>query len=95
MKQISNRKQGEAKNGTPEVEVVTVAVLLSPMHPRKQVKCFGDMSDYHQTSCAEQLQERAENLFSKEHQPRTNKKNACCTSATSALANVAFITPLG
>lgn len=34
---------------------MTDAVLEPPMHPRKQVKCFGDMSknDQHQASCAE------------------------------------------
>jgi hypothetical protein len=55
MKQISYGKQGETKNRTPEIEVMTYAVLLPPMHPRKQVKCFSDMSenDYHQTPCAE------------------------------------------
>src|SRR5713226_3303562 len=55
MKQVPNRKQREAKDGTPEIEVMTNAMLQPPIHPRKQVKCFGDMSknDYHQTSCAE------------------------------------------
>jgi len=57
MKQISYGKQRETKNGTPEIEVMTNAMLEPPMHPRKQVKCFGDMSknDHHQTSCAEEL----------------------------------------
>jgi hypothetical protein len=34
---------------------MTNAMLQPPMHPRKQVKCFEDMSknDHHQTSCAE------------------------------------------
>jgi hypothetical protein len=34
---------------------MTNAVLEAPMHPRKQVKCFGDMSkdDDHETPCAE------------------------------------------
>ena len=42
----------EAKDGTPEIEVMTNTVLLPPMHPRKQAKCFGDMSknDQHQAS---------------------------------------------
>jgi hypothetical protein len=32
-------------------------MLNPPMYPRKQVKCFGDMSknDSHETSCAQQL----------------------------------------
>src|SRR2546422_3659247 len=30
-------KQRETKNGTPEVEVMTNATLISPMHPRKEV----------------------------------------------------------
>ncbi len=55
MKQISYGKQRETKNGTPEIEVMTNAMLKSPMHPRKQVKCFGDMgkNDQHQTPRAE------------------------------------------
>jgi hypothetical protein len=55
MKQISYGKQRETKNSAPEIEVMTNALLEPPMHPRKQVKGFGDMSknDHHQTSCAE------------------------------------------
>jgi len=57
MKQISYGKQREPQNGTPEIEVVTNTMLESPMHPRKQVKCFADMteSDNHQTSRTDYL----------------------------------------
>jgi len=57
MKQISYGKQRETKNSTPEIKVMTNAMLQAPMHPRKQMKCFADMSndDHHQTSCAEHL----------------------------------------
>ncbi len=52
MEQISYRKRHEAKNGTAEIEVMTNTMLGAPIHPRKQMKCFGDMGkhDYHQTS---------------------------------------------
>ena len=55
MKQISYGKQRETKNSTPQIEVVTDAMLRTPMHPRKQMECFADMSknDHRQTSCAE------------------------------------------
>jgi hypothetical protein len=55
MKQISYRKQRETKNSTPEIEVMTNAMLEPPMHPRKQVKRFADMSkdNHDKTSCAE------------------------------------------
>ncbi len=55
MKQISYGKQRETKNSTPEIQVMTKAMLEPPMHPRKQVECFADVSknDHHQTSCAE------------------------------------------
>jgi hypothetical protein len=55
MKEISYGKQRETKDSTPEIEVMTNAMLEPPMHPRKQVKFFADMSqyDHHQTSCAE------------------------------------------
>ena len=55
MKQISYGKQCETKNSTPEIEIMTNALLEPPMHPRKQMQSFADMSkdDYHQTSCAE------------------------------------------
>src|SRR6266496_6256469 len=43
IKQISYGKQGEAKNSTPKIEVVTDAVLLSPMHKREHLKCFSNM----------------------------------------------------
>ena len=57
MKQISYREQREAKNRTPEIDVVANALFEPPMHPRKQVKCFEDMSkpDYHQTPCTDDL----------------------------------------
>ena len=45
MKQISQRKQCEAKNGTPKIEVMTNAMLIAPMHPRKQMEGFTDMGE--------------------------------------------------
>jgi len=61
MKQISYGKQRETKNSTPEIQVMTKAMLEPPMHPRKQVECFADESkyDHHQTSCSEYLYEIA------------------------------------
>jgi len=55
MTQISRGKQCETKNSAPEIEIMTNALLEPPMHPRKQMKCFAEMSkdDYHETSCAE------------------------------------------
>jgi hypothetical protein len=44
MKQISYGKQRETKNSTPQIEVVTDAMLRTPMHPRKQMECFADKS---------------------------------------------------
>jgi len=37
VKQVSYRKQRETKDSTPEIEIVTDAVLRPPMHPGKQV----------------------------------------------------------
>ena len=53
--QKSYGKQRETKNSTPEIEVMTNAIRETPMHPRKQIQCFGDVgkNDQHQTSCAE------------------------------------------
>jgi hypothetical protein len=55
MKQISYGKQCETKDGTPEIEIMANALLEPPMHPRKQMKFFADVSkdDYHQTSCTD------------------------------------------
>jgi hypothetical protein len=55
MKQIPYGKQCKTKSSAPEIEVMTSAMLEPPMHPRKQMKCFADMSknDHYQTSCAE------------------------------------------
>jgi hypothetical protein len=55
MKQISLGKQRHTKNSTPEIEVMSNAMLPSPMHPRKQAECFAGMSkdDHHETRCAE------------------------------------------
>ncbi len=57
MKQVPNKKHRETKNSTPEVEVVTDAMIRSPLHPRKQMECFEDMrkDDHDQTSSAEWL----------------------------------------
>jgi len=57
MKQVPNRKQRETKNSTSEVEVVTDAMIRSPLHPRKQMECFENMrkDDHDQTSSAEWL----------------------------------------
>src|SRR5947207_15826835 len=57
---------------------MTNALFKSPMHPWKQMRCFADMTkdDYHQTSCAEQLQKRAHRLSSKEQDYRTRKQHA-------------------
>jgi len=44
MQQISCWKQRDAKNGTPKIDVIANALLASPVHRRKQVKCFKDMS---------------------------------------------------
>jgi hypothetical protein len=54
IEQISYGKQKETKNSTPEIEVMTHAVLEPPMHPRKKLKCFANMTEDHhnQTSCA-------------------------------------------
>jgi hypothetical protein len=48
MQQISCWKQRDTKNGAPKIDVMANAVLAAPVHRRKQVKCFKDMSqDYY------------------------------------------------
>lgn len=44
MEQISYGEQRETKNGARQVEVMADATLETPMHPREQMKSFGDMS---------------------------------------------------
>ena len=44
MTQISYGKQCETKNSAPEIEIMTDTLLEPPMHPRKQMKGFADMS---------------------------------------------------
>jgi hypothetical protein len=62
--QIAKREQCQAENGTPEIKVMTNALLKAPMHLGQEVKRLGDMSEHnHQTSCAKELQERARCLF--------------------------------
>jgi hypothetical protein len=50
---VSYWKQGETKDSTPKIEVMANALLEPPMHPRKEVKCFGHMTkyDHEQASC--------------------------------------------
>jgi len=66
MYKISYGKERETKNSTPEIEVMTNAMLEPPMHPRKQVKCLGNVSknDHNQTPRAEQLQKRPHSFSS-------------------------------
>jgi hypothetical protein len=48
MQQISCWKQRDTKNCAPKIDVMATAVLAAPVHRRKQVKCFKDMSqDYY------------------------------------------------
>jgi hypothetical protein len=58
MEKISDGKQRETKNSTPEIDVVANALWEPPSHPRKQVECLGDMhkDDHHQTSRADKLE---------------------------------------
>jgi hypothetical protein len=55
VKQVSDMKQCEPQSGTPEIDVVANALLKPPIHPRKQVKSFGNMTEYdhHQAFCTE------------------------------------------
>ena len=57
MEQISNRKQGETQNRTPEIDVMTEAMRETPVHPRKQLKDFRHMGsdDHEQAACADDL----------------------------------------
>jgi hypothetical protein len=59
MKQISYWKECETSDSAPKIEIVTNAMLQSPLHPGKQVQRFADMSenDHHQARRAEQLKE--------------------------------------
>jgi hypothetical protein len=63
--QISYGKQRETDNSTPEIEIMTRAMLVPPTHPRKQVKCLTHMSkgDHHETSCTQQLEQSPQRLF--------------------------------
>ena len=40
VKQLPDRKQREAENGTPQIHVVTYAMFESPSHRGEQLKCF-------------------------------------------------------
>jgi hypothetical protein len=55
MQQISCWKQRDTKNRAPKIDVMANAVLAAPVHRRKQVKCFKDMSEdyYNQTGRAD------------------------------------------
>jgi len=57
MEQISNRKQGETQNRTPEIDVMAEAMREPPVHPRKQLKDFRHMGsdDHEQAACADDL----------------------------------------
>ncbi len=52
-KRVKQVSDCESKSGTPEIDVVANALLEPLIHARKQVKSFGDMTeyDYQQASC--------------------------------------------
>jgi hypothetical protein len=52
---MSYGKQKDTQNSAPEIEVMTNAVLEPPVHPRKKLKCFANVSkdNHNQTSCTE------------------------------------------
>jgi hypothetical protein len=55
--QISDGKQGETENSAPEIEEMTNASGLSPLHPKKQLKRFGNVcqNNHYQTACTKYL----------------------------------------
>ena len=57
-KEISCGQESEAENSGTQVEIMSGAVLQSPTHYGKQMKCLADMrkNDDNQKSSAEQLQ---------------------------------------
>jgi hypothetical protein len=79
MKQISRRKERETQNTTPEIQVVTRAMLEPPAHPWKQVKRFANVtkSDNQQTFRADQLEERPDRLFSTKQDNEAGKQRRC------------------
>ena len=54
LKKISKAKERDAQRGTPEIKVMTDAVPAPPLHERKQVKRFGDVSedDNYEETCS-------------------------------------------
>ena len=59
MSQISDGKQYEAEDRTPQIEIVSCAVLDAPLHPRQHVKCLRYMHEHDRlkTDRAKELQE--------------------------------------
>ena len=72
---------------------MTDAVLLSPIHPRKQVKRFGDVSenDHDKTSCPTSCSKEVTvfPLWNKTAEPESNTDAG--TKAISGLSNVILI----
>jgi hypothetical protein len=53
--QVSCGKQSETENSTRQIEIMTDAMLGTPMHPLEQAECFANMrkhNDY-ETRCAD------------------------------------------
>jgi len=78
VKEISDGKQCDAKNCTPQIEVMTHAVLMSPAHPSQPTKRLANMckDDHHETSSAKGLHEGPRALATKEQDHRTRKQHA-------------------
>jgi hypothetical protein len=65
LEQVSQREQRHPKSRTPQVEVVTNALLASPLHPTKQAKSFSEVSqdNHHEKPRANYLQKTEHGAF--------------------------------
>jgi hypothetical protein len=61
MEQIAQREKRNTEDCACQIKIMADAVLLSPMHKCKPMKCFRDMRKNHQveTSCTKHLQKRS------------------------------------
>ncbi len=61
MEEIAQREKRNTEDCACQIKIMADAVLLSPMHKRKPMKCFRDMRKNHQveTSCTKHLQKRS------------------------------------
>ncbi len=94
MEEIAQREKRNTEDCACQIKVMADAVLLSPMHKRKPMKCFRDMCKNHhvETSCTKHLQKGSHVLVLESNTIEPNNSIEDGANATKDLISVPLVT---